>query len=106
MLYVKTLQNDKLHNQPLQTEIRSLNDSQLGSIIEFGWITLNMAGNEEGSDIFDNLENLEASLSDEIKMVLVYIAGYITRNDNQPSEYETYFYYKKYGRYTNSINCE
>ena len=30
-------------------------------------------------------------------MALVNIAGYITRNDNQPSEYETHFYYEKYG---------
>ena len=56
---------------------------------------------EEGSEIFDNLENLEPSLSNEIKMALVYIAGYITRNDNQPSECETHFYYEKYGKYTN-----
>ena len=47
---------------------------------------------------FDNLENLEPSLSNEIKMVLVYIAGYITRNDNQFSECETHFYYEKYGK--------
>ena len=33
-------------------------------------------------------------------MAFVYIAGYITRNDNQPSECETY-YYEKYGKYTN-----
>ena len=56
---------------------------------------------EEGSEIFDNLESLEPSLSNEIKMALVYIAGYITRNDNQPSECETHFYYEKYGKYTN-----
>ena len=37
-------------------------------------------------------------------MALVYIAGYITRNDNQPSEYETHFYYEKYGKYTNLID--
>ena len=42
------------------------------------------------------LENLEPSLSDEIKMALMYTAGYIARNSNQPSEYETYFYYGKY----------
>ena len=53
---------------------------------------------EEGSEILDNLENLELSLSNEIKMVLVYIAGYITRNDNQPSERETHFYYENYGK--------
>ena len=34
-------------------------------------------------------------------MALVYLAGYITRNDNQPSEYEIHFYYEKYGKYTN-----
>ena len=31
----------------------------------------------------------------------MYIAGYITRNDNQPSEYETHFYNEKYGQYPN-----
>ena len=56
---------------------------------------------EESSEIFDNLENLEPSLSNEIKMALVYIAKYISKNDNQPSECETHFYYEKYGKYTN-----
>ena len=56
---------------------------------------------ENDSEIFDNLENLEPSLSNEIKMALVYIAGYIKRNDNQPSECETHFYNEKYGKYTN-----
>ena len=44
---------------------------------------------EEGSEIFNNSE---PSLSNETRMVLMYIAGYITRNQNQPSEYETHFY--------------
>ena len=56
---------------------------------------------EQGLEIYDNLENLEPSLSNEIKMALVYIAGYITRKDNQPSECETHFCYEKYGKYTN-----
>ena len=60
---------------------------------------------EEGSEIFDNLENLEPSLSNEIKMALVHIAGYITRNDNQPSECETHFYDEKYEKYTNLTDC-
>ena len=34
-------------------------------------------------------------------MALVYIAGYITRNDNHPSECETHFYHEKYGKYIN-----
>ena len=37
-------------------------------------------------------------------MALVYIAGYITRNDYQPSECEANFYYEKYGKYTNSTD--
>ena len=39
---------------------------------------------EKGSEIFYNLEYLEPSHSDEPKIALVYIAGYIIRNDNQP----------------------
>ena len=30
-------------------------------------------------------------------MGLVYIAGYIARHDNQPSECKTHFYFEKYG---------
>ena len=33
-------------------------------------------------------------------------ADYITRNKHQHSEYETHFYYEKYGKYTNSIDRE
>ena len=58
---------------------------------------------EEGSEIFDTEENLESSPSDKIKMAA---GGYIIRNDNQSSEYETYFYYEKYGKYTNSTIIE
>ena len=50
------------------------------------------------------LENLEPSVSNEIKMTLMYITGYTTRSDHQTSEYGTYFYYKKYGKYNNSID--
>ena len=60
---------------------------------------------QEDSEIFDNLKNLESSLSNEIKITLVYIAGYITSHDNQPSECETHFYYEKYEKYTNLTNC-
>ena len=34
---------------------------------------------EEGAEIFDNLEQLEESIPLETKMALVYIAGYVTR---------------------------
>ena len=46
---------------------------------------------EEGSEIFDNLENSESSISNEIKMALVYIAGYTIRNDDQASECKIHF---------------
>ena len=55
----------------------------------------------DGSEIFDDLENVWRCLFNYIKMVLVYIAEYITRKDNQPRKCETHFYYKKYGKYTN-----
>ena len=43
-------------------------------------------------------ENLKPSLSNEIKVAPAYIAGYITRrNDNQPSESETHFYHENCG---------
>ncbi len=44
ILNVKSLQIDKLHNDPLQAEIRSPNDTQLDFIIEFGKMALNMFG--------------------------------------------------------------
>ena len=41
---------------------------------------------EEGAEVFDNLAELELSIPDETKMSLVYIAGYVTRNDPELSE--------------------
>lgn len=35
-------------------------------------------------------------------MTLVYIAGYITKKDNETSEFDTYFY-EKYGDYRKSL---
>ena len=37
---------------------------------------------ENSSEIFDGLSELESSFPEDTKMVLVYIAGYITRNDS------------------------
>ena len=41
ILNVKTLQTDKLHNDPLKAEISSLINSQLDFIIELGQMALN-----------------------------------------------------------------
>ena len=36
---------------------------------------------ENSAEIFDGLPELESSVPEDTKMVLVYIAAYITRND-------------------------
>ena len=58
---------------------------------------------EQGAEIFDKLPELEESLPTDIKMSLVYIAGYICRNDNE-SDDDTKLYFEKFGSFTESIN--
>ena len=45
---------------------------------------------------------MELALSKTVKMALVYIAGYISRND--VDEYDTQFYYDESGEFTKEIN--
>ena len=56
---------------------------------------------EEGVEVFDNLCELEDSIPLDTKMSLVYIAGYVTRNDPALNESDsldvTMFYVEKYG---------
>ena len=63
---------------------------------------------EESAEIFDNLEKMEESIPLATKMSLVYIAGYITRNNPELSEMDmliqTTFYHQKYGNYLNSLD--
>ena len=63
---------------------------------------------EDAAEVFDNLETLEFSLSDEVKMSLIYIAGYVTRKDTEICDSDllncTTFYFQKYGKYTDSID--
>ena len=62
----------------------------------------------EDSEIFDGLADLEIFIPEDVKMSLVYIAGYVTRNDDAISEGEllghTFLYYEKYGHYTKSLD--
>ena len=62
---------------------------------------------EDGSEIFDNLEDLEMKILKETKMSLVHMAGYVTRHDHL-TEKElfdvTTFYYQNYGDYTKSMD--
>ena len=57
--------------------------------------------------MFDNLVELENSLTISTKTALVYIAGYVTRKDEELSEKDlldvTTFYFEKYGSYTVAI---
>ena len=63
---------------------------------------------ETGSETFDNLPQLELSVSEENVMALVYISGYVTRNDSELSEIDlldsTTIYNEKYGQYLRSAD--
>ena len=57
--------------------------------------------------IFDVSQELESSFPEHTKMALVYIVGYIMRNDSMLSEeklwHETTFYHQTYGQYLDEI---
>ena len=64
---------------------------------------------EEASEVFDGLPELEFFISDNVKMSLVYIAGYVSRKDESLSENElligyTNFYYEKYGQLIKTLD--
>ena len=55
---------------------------------------------EKDSEIFDGLPNLEIFIQDDVGMTLVYIAGYVSGNDEVLNKNEllghTAFYFHKY----------
>ena len=53
-------------------------------------------------DVFQNLIELEQSLSKAVKMALVYIAGYVARKS--PIAYDTDNYVDKYGAFLKELN--
>ena len=63
---------------------------------------------EKASLTFDSLEHLEDGISDDTKMSLCHIAGYVTRHDAERSEEElleiTTFYHQKYGDFTDALD--
>ena len=71
------------------------------------WFVCCFLLDENSTEIFDGLPELESSIPEGTKMVLVYIAGYITRNDSGPSAEkllnETSFY-QKYGQYLDAMD--
>ena len=59
--------------------------------------------NEKESEIMDNLDKLEESVPRETMLSLIYIAGYIERN-NEHEDDDTKIYYQKYPDYFDAIN--
>ena len=52
-------------------------------------------------NVFHNLSSLEDNLAKEVKMALVYIAGYAIRNDHV--DY-TKYYVEEFGEYNEELN--
>lgn len=63
---------------------------------------------ENSTETFDNLEELENHVTVETKMALVYISGYVTRNDLLMSDddlfHVTTFYHQKFGNYIDELD--
>ena len=60
---------------------------------------------EEGErEIVDNLVELENKIQDETMFSIIYIAGYIQRNNGYEGNDDTFFNYKKFGDYFNNLN--
>ena len=56
---------------------------------------------EDMCTIMDNLPKFEDQMSEDTKMALIYIAGYIVRNDYVE---DTFKYHQKYGAFVNDLN--
>ena len=54
--------------------------------------------------MFDQLPLLESDISTETMTNIVHIAGYVCRKSLSEDEDETYHYYEKYGKFTNSLS--
>ena len=52
--------------------------------------------------IMDKLPEFENLLSQETKMTLIYVAGYVVRNDGEIDD--TFTYHEKYGSFINDLN--
>ncbi|XP_047126699.1 uncharacterized protein LOC124807936 [Hydra vulgaris] len=63
---------------------------------------------EDCCEILDNLQDLESFIADDVKMSLIHIAGYVTLNDKERTDYElldqTTFYFQKYGQFSKFLD--
>ena len=57
---------------------------------------------EDKCNILDSLPDLEKKLPSDIIMTLIYLAGYVGRNDDEI--HDTYFYYEIHGNYLKDMN--
>ena len=60
-----------------------------------------LMNDDETFNVFHNLSSLEDNLAKEVKMALVYIAGYVTRNDHVD---DTKYYVEEFGEHTEELN--
>ena len=60
---------------------------------------------QNSSEVFDNLPQLEDTIPDDAKFSLVYIAGYVVRKqETTVNPEDTRSYYERYGTYTDALN--
>ena len=60
-----------------------------------------LMNDDETFNVFHNLSSLEDNLAKEVQMALVYIAGYVTRNDHVD---DTKYYVVEFGEFTEELN--
>jgi len=65
---------------------------------------LYMLQDDDSFNVFHNLSEIESQLTKEVKMSLVYIAGYVVRND-APNDNDTFYLYEEFGDYIRGMNC-
>nr|XP_047141281.1 uncharacterized protein LOC124816223 [Hydra vulgaris] len=94
----------KFTTDPLEKEFSKLRQGSGGHSCQFCGFLLD----ESSAEVFDNLPTLEKSITVQSKMSLVYIAGYVSRNDDLLNENElltrTMFYFEKFGQYLKSVD--
>ena len=59
--------------------------------------------NDDHFRLIESLGKMEDKLSEDVKMALVYIAGYISSKDPE-NECNSFFYYEEYGAYVKNMN--
>ena len=57
---------------------------------------------EKNMDVFHNLPSIEVNLPKEVKMALIYVAGYVVRKDQVTDD--SFIYSQEYGKYTEELN--